>query len=108
MLKNLFLGRLNRKQFLVRLILSIFVFLAFIVLLSLASKAYASVRDSYMVGFLSLFFAAYIYQVSIYVKRLRDSGGSLFLIILTFIPLVNFLSLLYLLFAPSKESGSTA
>lgn len=106
MLNNLFQGRLSRFEFLMRYFLCLFVFIISVVVLNYVSNASISVKDSYMLVFLFLFLVTFIYQLSIYVRRLRDSGQPMLLLLLLLIIPLSFLLFLYLLFVPSKENGS--
>lgn len=103
MLRNIFTGELNRTQFLIRYLISIILGISVVVILVLISKSSASYQGSAFMLMLIVFSVlVYIYQLSLYVRRLRNIGISVFFVFLSLIPLINFLLLLYLLFAPGK------
>lgn len=101
---NIFAGKLSRKQFLIRFITTIVSFIVIAVILNTLAKDTVVYQGPYYVlVLLSVVLVLYIYQLSLYVRRLRDLGQSVFLVLISLIPFINLLFLLYLLFAPSKK-----
>lgn len=84
-MNNFINGRLNRKQFLLRFIIQVIVFLA-------ASTVFDSLENESL-------YKVFFYLLSLFVRRLNDTKQSKLWILLNFIPLLSFLFLLYLCFA---------
>lgn len=107
MLKNLFSGNLDRSQFLLRYLLSIFTFIFLTGAFLSLSKNNTSLQNSQMLGVIFIFLIILIYQLTVYVRRLRDAGQSPFWALLIFFIPVNPLFLILLLLIPSKQTELT-
>jgi uncharacterized membrane protein YhaH (DUF805 family) len=96
-----FRRKVKRKEF----FLSYIVIIALIVVSgNLSLKAFdPNDINSEPLGFICIGMIIYGYWIlfAVYVSRIRDTGKSLWLIFLIFVPFVNILFFLYLFFAPS-------
>lgn len=94
---SLFKGRINRRIFIVNYLLLLSCFLVVVQLLNLVAKWNVILKDNYMLVFLSVFFIAFIFLLSLTAKRLHDIGLPTILSLLLLIPVVTPFLFLFLL-----------
>jgi uncharacterized membrane protein YhaH (DUF805 family) len=94
--------RSNRLEFLVQyIVFNVFIFF----ILQIAQTLETSINPSLILPLiLPLFILAMAYLVIASRKRLNDLGDSCWLVLLLFVPIVNWFFHIYLLFVPGKKN----
>ncbi len=101
-LVNLFEGKLTRQQFLKRFVMNIVVMSVVMIILSIIGQT----KEVIIWGTVITMFLAAAYMVSLYIRRLRDTGHSPWWILIVFVPFGGLGLLIYSLVAPSSEQKS--
>lgn len=104
MLHRLFSGRIARLEFIFKYLLTTGGFILVIFVLTQISKNVSWLANDFMYWLIFLFLAAYFYQTSLTVRRLRDIGWSPWLVVIGILiaPIAQILFLV-LAFIPSKK-----
>lgn len=106
-MKNLFIGKLNRKEFIIRIIMSVVVAIITIFLLinlvnlPLIINHYRLNYEMPLVILIAIF--TQVYQISLYIRRLNDIKLSPWITLVTIIKPLDFILFLILIFIPSKN-----
>lgn len=102
-------GRVSRKQYIIGNIVSIIItnlFLSAIFLLHMLLEQFISLT-SFLWIFLSIFIFSYLFGAfSFTVRRIKDLDGKWYLFIYLFLPVLNFIALIYFLFVKGTEGDN--
>ncbi len=102
--KNLYNGRINRKNYGLGLLFFFLVLILFGVILAGTLASYDS--TFIIIILLAIYVIFVVHILSLHVRRLHDLGKSGWKTLLLIIPLVNFIILIWLLFAKSEENNN--
>lgn len=100
-IKKLFLGNLNRSQFFWSWIASTVFILVLIFIIGMMSTSIAGANYPLIVIFLAVLLI--FYRTSLYVRRLRDAGLTVWISAISILTPLDFILFLILLFIPSKQ-----
>lgn len=98
---NLFRGRMGRKHYAVGLLFAPVLLIPTSIILVPLFSLLEGFLENLLSGMVLLIYLVFI--LSLHIRRLHDLGDSGWHLLLFFIPVVNFLFFLYLLFSPGEK-----
>lgn len=102
-ISNLFKGRISRKHFLygiASMILLLFVTIAILASISSSNDS----QNIFWVFYLVVFVFVIVVNLSLFVRRWHDLGKSGYMVLLNFVPAINIVAVLYVLFTGGEPT----
>lgn len=102
-IQKMFSGNLNRVQFFWRYIIVSLAVLLLIVIIALQSKNVIFLGQNYPLLIILLSLTLIFFRTSLYVKRLRDAGWTVWISVVSVLVPLDFILFLILLFIPGEQ-----